>query len=235
MKSLKKIAKNRLFRLLKAKSQKGQDKWVLGDVFPFRFGRFFLDVAAADGITHSNTYLLENTFKWKGLCIEANPYFFEELQRNRSCICVNHALSDKKEKVQFRVDNGQLGGIVADDTDNNPGVRADQLSDAKIIEMEAITLTDILDEHNVPAVIDYFSLDVEGSEERIIRSFDFSKYRFLSLTIERPTPLINQILFENNYQFVKNHMNDTFYVHETVLEIRKIRCEPFEQISPKNW
>ena len=113
------------------KSQKGQDKWVILSVLPFKRNGFFLDLAAADGVTHSNTYVLEKFFGWSGICIEPNPDFLEELRRTRNCITDGSIISDRQETVTFRLDNGQLGGIVALDADNSPLVRADQLVNAK--------------------------------------------------------------------------------------------------------
>lgn len=223
------------FRQTVFKGQKGQDRWVIQEVLPWKRRGFFLDLAAADGLTHSNTHVLEKWFGWSGICIEPNPTFFAELQSRRRCILDNSVISDRREQLRFRIDNGQLGGVVADDTDNNSRVRGDQLSTARIVELHARPLNEILERHNAPRVIDYFSLDVEGCEERIISTLDFSKYQFRCLTIERPTPRVNEVLFENGYVFVKNDTFDSFYVHPSVLETRPLACQPFEQVPPKDW
>ncbi len=214
---------------------KGQDKWVIFTALPFKRKGFFLDLGAADGITNSNTYILEKLFRWNGICIEPNPIFSQRLKKTRNCIIDCSVISDRHEKVRFRIDNKQLGGIVAEDTDNSMKVRGEQLLNAEIIILDAVTLTELLDRYNTPKIIDYFSLDVEGSEERVIRGFDFDRYRFECLTIERPTPKVNEILFENGYVFVKNYWNDSFYVHSSLTVKRKIRCQPFEQLPAKGW
>ena len=71
------------------------------------------------------------------------------------------------------------------------------------------------------------SLDIEGAEERIIRS----------LTVERPTPNINKILFENDYIFVRNSdpktPYDTFYIHKSI-DRNDIKKENFSQIPKKS-
>ena len=230
----KRVAKSIMHRS-PFKAQKGQDRWVIFTALPFKRKGFFLELAAADGITHSNTYALEKLFGWNGICVEPNPVFFESLRKRRRCTVDSTVISDKREKVSFRIDNGQLGGIIAEDTDNNPGARAEQLSGADIITLDAITLTELLDSYDAPNIIDYFSLDVEGSEERIIKSIDFDKYQFNCLTIERPTPKLNETLFKNGYVFVKNHRFDSFYIHSSLAEKRKIHCQPFEQIPAKDW
>lgn len=217
------------------KGQKGQDKWVIFTVLPFKRKGFFLDLAAADGMTHSNTYVLEKIFGWNGICIEPNPLFLAKLKQVRNCIVDGSVISDKREKVSFRIDNGQLGGIVAEDTDNSSRVRGDELLDAEVITLDALPINDLLEQHGAPTTIDYFSLDVEGSEERIISSLDFNKYKFNCITIERPTPKVNEILFQNGYLFVKNHKFDSFYIHSSVAEKRNIPRQPFEQVPEKDW
>lgn len=217
------------------KGQKGQDKWVIFTVLPFKRKGFFLELAAADGVTHSNTYVLEKFFGWHGICIEPNPIFLERLKKNRVCTIDSSVVSNKREKVTFRIDNGQLGGIVAEDTDNSYDVRGDQLEEAETKAFDAVLLNDILKQYSAPKVIDYFSLDVEGSEERVISSIDFSEYKFKCITIERPTPKVNEVLFENDYIFVKNHNNDSFYIHSSLKDNPKIDCQKFEQVAKKNW
>jgi FkbM family methyltransferase len=204
-------------------------------VLPGKRHGFFLDLAASDGVTHSNTHVLEKWFGWTGICIEPNPEFFAKLEVRRRCVLDQSVVSAVREKVQFRIDNGQFGGVVADDTDNNPRDRSEQLIRAKIIELQAVPLNAILDSHNAPRVIDYFSLDVEGCEERVLSTFDFRRYQFRCLTVERPTPRVSEILREQGYVFVKTHRYDSFYVHPSVLQTRSLRCEPFEQLPPKNW
>lgn len=235
MTKIKNSIKSRWQKTDPFKGQKGQDKWVIFTVLPFKRHGFFLDLAAADGVTHSNTYVLEKLFGWKGICVEPNPLFLKKLTESRACIIDGSVVSNKREKVTFRIDNGQLGGIVADDTDNSLGVRGDQLENAETTTFDAVLLNDILERHSAPENIDYFSLDVEGSEERIIGSINFEKYKFSCLTIERPTPKVNEILFDNGYVFVKNHENDSFYIHSSFKGKRKIRCQPFEQIPKKEW
>lgn len=222
-------------KLSNYKSQKGQDSWVIDEVLNKKKNGFFIDLAAADGVSESNTYVLEKKFNWRGICIEPNPIFFATLKKKRDCICEEVAINDNEEIVQFRIDNGQLGGIVAEDTDNNKLVRGEQLKSATIIDIKTTTLISILDKHNAPKIIDYLSLDVEGSEEKIISSFDFNAYQFNCITVERPTPIVNEILFRNNYEFVKNSRYDTFYVHSDIKKNYKIKCDAFEQIPPKNW
>ena len=75
----------------------------------------------------------------------------------------------------------------------------------------------------------------EGAETEVLKNFPFSKYKFLALTIERPTKRLNKILFKNGYVFVKNHKVDSFYVHENLKNLSRIEKKPFSQIGRKKW
>jgi FkbM family methyltransferase len=227
--------RNLITRLKLFKGQKGQDKWVILTVLPLKRNGYFLDLAASDGLTNNNTYTLEKLFGWSGICIEPNPVFYQKLVRTRKCIIDTSVVNDKHEAVEFRIDVGGWGGIVADDTDNNPKYRSAELNSAETITLETVLLTEVLDQYQAPSVIDYFSLDVEGSEERVLRYFEFDRYQFNCLTIERPTPKVNEILFKNEYVFVKNYQNDSFYIHSSLAEQGKIHCQPFEQIPSKDY
>ena len=218
-------------------SQKGQDEWVINEILPNHKKGFFLDLAAADGVSNNNSFALEKAYEWGGICIEPNPAFFKKLKQVRACTVECCAISDKEEKVKFRIDNGQLGGIVAENTDNSYRIRGTALKSpqCQTIELRTRLLTDILSQNNAPKHIDYWSLDVEGSEEAIISTFDFAQYSFGCLTIERPTPKCNQILRDRGYIFVKNFLYDSFYIHPSINKDRRIKCDPFQQIPPKKW
>ena len=59
-------------------------------------------------------------------------------------------------------------------------------------------LDELLKECNAPNIIDFFSLDVEGSEEKVLTQTVLNKYKFLSLCIEIPSYNLHTKLIENN-------------------------------------
>lgn len=226
--------------------QKNQDEWVIRHVFNYKRDGFFVDLAAGDGRTISNTYLLETALNWSGVCIEPHPRFIGELKKNRGCTIVDKCVDYKVHTVEFRTDNGMGSGVIADDTDNNERIRASAIQTARqnycVRKMETMTLEQILEQSNAPKIIDYLSFDVEGCETRIMRNFPFDKYTFLSMTIERPTVELNEKLFKNGYVFVRNsdsmsnkYAYDSFYVHESIPNLASIEKMPFSQIAPKDW
>lgn len=142
-------------------SQAGQDLWVFGEVFNEKRGGYFLDLGAHDGISISNTYLLERKHHWTGICVEANPDSFQQLRKNRRAICVQACLDSTEGFVNF-AKRDVMGGIVSTETDNK-GI------ENKIDEVIRI-------ENKAPIQIDCLSIDVEGAEQRVLGDFNFKKY-----------------------------------------------------------
>lgn len=192
-------------------SQFGQDFWVLGEAFNEKERGFFLDIGAAGGVIINNTFLLEKRYHWQGICIEANPEAYEELVRVRNVTCLNCCVDDKEGEVQF-LEKGLFSGIVDSSTD----LHDEAGKNRGIIKLKTKPLKTILDEHQAPHTIDYLSIDVEGAEERILGSFPFSDYRFRCLTIERPKPILREVLGKNGYILIKEIPGyDCFYIHES--------------------
>ena len=81
-------------------------------------------------------------------------------------------------------------------------------------------MNDLLVKYNAPKIIDYLSIDTEGSEFNILNNFDFNKYKFRIITCEHNfTPnknKIHKLLTKNGY--VKKHSSlvsfvDDWYVY----------------------
>lgn len=197
-----------LFRRSDSVSQVGQDRWVYGEAFNEKRSGYFVDIGAYDGITISNTYLLERRYGWSGICVEANPVLFAELARRRRAVCVNACLDASAGGVEFVLD-GALGGIVAEDVDSQREAGAHGT-----VTMEAITLTEVLDAHGAPELIDYLSLDVEGAEDRVMDGLDLDRYEFRCMTIERPSDRLRQRLAGHGYELIREVPGlDGLFVH----------------------
>jgi len=195
-------------------SQAGQDFWVFGEAFNEQTHGFFVDIGAHDGISISNTYILELKYRWSGICIEANPITFKELKNNRRAANLNVCLDRAEGEVTF-VLGDVMGGIVDQDTDNND---IDAITE-NVVKLRTTSLNRVFEERCVPSIVDYLSIDVEGAEERILAEFDFHKYTFRCITIERPTELLRSIFKDNGYILIKEiPALDSFYVHQDFLE-----------------
>jgi hypothetical protein len=122
-------------------------------------------------------------------------------------------VDEKDGQVEF-LQNGLLSGIVDTSTD----LKAEVGKNSETIKLKTRPLKTILEEFQAPETIDYMSIDIEGAEERVLLSFPFSKYRFLCMTIERPKPILRDLLHKNGYVLVKEIPGyDCFYLHESFI------------------
>ena len=195
-------------------SQFGQDVFVFGEVFNEKKKGFFLDIGAHDGVYLSNTFLLEYRYGWSGICIEANPQTFTRLQAKRRVICENVCLDRSEGEVEFAL-RDVFGGIVDPSMDND----GSELEGRELVKQKTMPLVQVLEKHQAPQMIDYLSIDVEGAEERVLADFDFSRYRFHCITIERPTTLLRALFQKHGYILVREIPEfDCFYIHQDFTE-----------------
>jgi FkbM family methyltransferase len=171
-------------------SYQGQDRFVLGVLGELRNG-FFLDSGASDGVRGSNSELLEREYGWRGICVEPNRKLYEKLVRNRSCVCLNCCLYDREGAVEFLEAAEVYGGIVEEYdpafrhfAEAQAAERRPEAADRQPVVKMARRIGSILKDHDAPRVIDYWSLDTEGSELAILRSFPFEEYRVRVITVE---------------------------------------------------
>lgn len=194
-------------RIRKFYSQAGQDRWVAETVFNYKTGGFFVDIGAFDGIRLSNTYRLERSLSWKGLCIEADSGTFALLKRNRRCLCVNACVGAEGQHVEFSTGRGPYSGR----KDMSSG---NEQSSQGTTTLRAMPLAQLLQQAGTPPTIDYLSIDVEGMEEEVMHDFPFDNYRFLCATIERPNQRLRSLLRDKGYLLVADQPGmDAFYLH----------------------
>ena len=188
-------------------SQLGQDLWVLEST-QFKRNGYFIDIGAYDGVFHSNTYLLEKDYGWNGVCVEPSDKY-NDLVVNRKCTTCNMLVySHDNLCIEFRqtLNNFELSGIPSyfknDDHTKN---RSYNYISKKI---PTISLTTLCEVNSAPSVIDYLSIDTEGSELLILQYHDFDKYRFNYISIEhnRCSDYRNDI---KNFMNSKNYYLDT--------------------------
>lgn len=202
--------------LPKSRSQLRQDLFVLGSLgFP-RAG-FFVEFGATDGVGLSNSYLLETEFGWDGILAEPARSWSKALSENRSCAIDTRCVwSETGAKLSFNETNElELSTIdIFSDSDGHAGAR----ERGQVYEVETVSLLDLLQSHSAPKIIDYLSIDTEGSELEILGSFDFARYSFRVITVEHNfTPQrtkIKRLLEKRGYRRVHEDVSqwDDWYV-----------------------
>jgi len=183
---------------------------------------FFIEIGANDGITLSNTYLLEQKYNWKGICCEPNPNVFGNLIVNRSkSICCDKAVyNDSNQYVTFKLKNHSLLSGISSHLQKKINLNFN-IKENPTIKVETISLLDLLNKYNCPSFIEYISIDTEGSELEIIRNFDFNKYTFGLIDIEHnyiepKRTEIRNLLLSNGYIYIGENRWDDMYKHNSV-------------------
>lgn len=169
-------------RLDLSRSQILQDLWVGYELGEQR-GGFFVEFGATNGLTNSNSWLLEKEYGWRGILAEPNPVWHEDLDRNRSCAVDKRCVFVRSgETLSFAAtEDPELSGIAATaEHDHFAAIRRA----APSCDVETISLNDLLEQHQAPAVIDYMSIDTEGSELAILEAFDFARWQVRLFSVE---------------------------------------------------
>lgn len=180
------LSSNDLIRLVevkdKSKSQLKQDLFVLLET-NFKTNGFFVEFGATNGIDLSNTYLLEKEFNWQGILAEPAKVWHSDLEKNRGCsIEMNCVWSDSNSVLDFNeVIEAELSTLKKY---NNNDWASQKRKNFVGYKVKTISLVDLLIKHNAPKVIDYLSIDTEGSEYEILSNFDFDSYQFKLITCE---------------------------------------------------
>jgi FkbM family methyltransferase len=173
-----------IFQLIpKSKAQLRQDIFALKES-GFKRNGFFVEFGATNGISLSNTYMLEMEFSWSGILVEPARIWAKSLQKNRpnaiiETLCVWARSNDYL--VFNEAYQPELSTIKAfSGLDHLKSAR----KAGKTYSVKTISLMDLLEKNRAPKYIDYLSIDTEGSEYEILRNFDFNQYTFGVISVE---------------------------------------------------
>ncbi len=166
-----------------SKSQILQDLFALHSV-GFKPNGFFVEFGATNGITLSNTHILEAKFGWNGILAEPARCWTAALRVNRNCTidtrCVWTATGETLQFLEAADAELSTAGTFANRVDGHAKTRTTN----EQYDVETISLVDLLRAHNAPRQIDYLSVDTEGSEYLILSHFDFDAFDIKVITVE---------------------------------------------------
>jgi FkbM family methyltransferase len=204
-------------------SHQGQDQWVIERVLPGKRGGWFIDAGAGpDGVKGSNSYVLEKHLGWTGLLVEPHPDCYPQVKSNRSAHVEQYCLSDSFGEVEFALNQyPELSSITENLSEPNfvaAGYQSKKGERSKI-RIPTAPLWELLRRQRAPPVIEYMSLDIEGSEWMALKDFPFEEFRILCMTVERGGKHYDKLrekLRRNGYRLVHVCIPDDFYVHASV-------------------
>jgi len=200
-----------------SKSQNGQDLFALL-TNEFKREGFFIEIGATNGVALSNTLLLERKFNWSGLLVEPAKIWHKELFENRNCfISTKCVFNTSGNEIIFNETKDRSLSTI-DSYSNNDGWSKSRADGKKYI-VETVTLNELIQEFKLPDIIDFLSIDTEGSEFEILTAIDFSRYKFRAITCEHNytnnREKIYNFLTQNGYRrkFENLSLGDDWYVY----------------------
>lgn len=91
--------------------QRTEDQHALQNYFHNMHNGIYLEMGAFDGQKFSNTKIFDDSLKWRGLLIEANPEEFGRILANRpNALSVNAAVCEEDRPLHF-VSKGATSGV----------------------------------------------------------------------------------------------------------------------------
>lgn len=162
---------------------------IIRSYFPDQERGCCIEVGAVDGLFISNTLHFEES-GWDVLCIEPIPAYFERLKVNRKN-ALNYAVSNvNSDDVRFTVvemSNNNLSsvsGLQLDEKLFADHVNLNLNPTRREISVKARRLDWCIEHHFPRETIDFISIDTEGNELDVLKSFDVNGYHTRLLVIE---------------------------------------------------
>lgn len=182
-------------------SQQQEDRILFEKYLNYRNG-VFIELGAMDGITFSNTFFFEKELGWTGVLIEPTDQF-NQLKNNRpNCININCAISEINGHVEFIGDHA-LGGITKTMHENHRGGwKLDEKGGTYMVK--SLPISEAISHANLSKV-DLFSIDVEGGELEVLKTFNWNIPVYIILIEmsydEHRNELCREIMRNNQFEF----------------------------------
>lgn len=178
---------------------------------------FFVDIGAYDGVTGSNTLLLEQN-GWRGICVEPNISPFQSLKLNRNCDKYNVAISNVDGEVYFISVDGYAEQIscvqhtapeehikrIENEINQHGGNTVERI-------IPCYKFSSLIKEKNIT----YLSIDAESHELYILQGIDFSYHHIKYISFEKNPYDQNDcgsFLINHGYKYLTTIGVDNFYI-----------------------
>jgi len=221
-------------------SQVRQDRLLYTGFFRNHLNGTFVELGAVDGVTYSNTKFFQDQMGWSGVLIEPSldfayllagkskykkfqPFMGRRCMPNGTAYCVNSAVCRRSGQLTFVYGQGPDGNMVGGAVDliAEEHMKMFKLKSDKTYKVPCRPFGTILREANITH-IDLLSLDVEGAEETVLETMDWS-ISIHVIVIEAdlgnsPTgpeghERKHRILMENGFKYLMFHDIDEWWVN----------------------
>jgi len=185
-------------------------------------GGCFIEIGVGDGKRISNTYFLEKYRNWHGLLCEPSLRWHESIISNRAAFLVKNAITNRSgEILKFAevLNDGEQSTLL-----NFLNSDGHDRANFKEYDVLSSTFDDVVSSNLKTNIIDYLSIDTEGSELDIISGIDFKKYEIRCISVEhnyesKKLDKIREILINNNYVEIGFYIfsEDVFFVKNNLV------------------
>jgi FkbM family methyltransferase len=207
-------------------AQHGEDKTIEQLLGKRRMG-FFIDIGAQDPVTDSVTKHFYDE-GWTGVNIEPVFEHFQDLQKARPRdLNLQLVVSDENDEEQpfIYIPGTGLSTIHAENA--NRAVARGHTQEMRYIHRR--TLQHICELYVPVGHIDFLKIDVEGSEEAVIRGHDWERWRPELVIVEATHPCTDEpsyhgwepYLLEQGYELVHDDGLNRFYRECAILTIHE--------------
>ena len=162
-----------------------QDAWVISHAGTS--AGYFLDVGACHPKKYSNTWLLQHRYQWSGLLIEANDGLAAILKADRSSnnVRVIEAAAGEVASEELLIEYGPLSSLQrTSQSDIYAKYRSKRNTTQNLKTVTVRTIAEILASENAPKFIDFLSIDIEGADLEVLKTFPFAEYQVRMICIE---------------------------------------------------
>lgn len=201
----------------KSRSQLRQDIFVIF-VLKEKKNGYFVEFGGTNGIELSNTYLLETEFSWTGILAEPARVWEKQLKQNRPNASISTLCVWKDSNSSLTFNETDLPELSTIDSFSDKDLHRKTRLRGKKYEVKTISLNDLLLEYSAPKIIDYLSIDTEGSEYEILKAFNFNEYEIKIITVEHNYSPQRQLIYDllTSYGFKRKYekvsLFDDWYV-----------------------
>ncbi|CAE8620762.1 unnamed protein product [Polarella glacialis] len=165
----------------KSRSQFGEEKAVISYFnWTKKQHGVYVEIGAMDGLTMSNTILLHTCMNWSGILVEGSPQAFSALQRNAARyrernvqVHLGAVCAPPRTHLTFSTRSSTSGAAVQGDIEQMPPMLRETfgyLYNSSTVETPCKPMAWYLQS---VSHVDFFSLDVEGSELEVLETIDF--------------------------------------------------------------
>ena len=185
------------------------------------FESHFLEIGANDGQYLSNSLFFEMQLRWTGLCIEGSPSTFEQLRINRpKCANFNALVGPISQARTFYTfispaswETGvscMKGTACAKSDKDAQQYAAENNLQLRTDEVQVIRLSDAFSMVAL-SKFSWLSIDVEGAEDIVVPTIDFTAIEADYISIEGTHLLARDYLLANGYRADFTVGPDTFF------------------------